>query len=197
MVKKKIALNEPTISKIPIPVTDSPLVIDLPDGQKVVLGKISNGTVIEVATWRGTGRPDSRTTRIMLGMSDGPQESFNSSNSTTDNDSKIERNSNANIRFVSLNKLQNNLSKIFNQINSQIKKIKLPSRKSKNFNVLKPVEQTTEIEIEQWLSNITDELKSKRSPVVTTNSVGPEKKARKSPKKAAVKKKTSNMGKKK
>ena len=38
-------------------------------GQKIVIGKIASGSVIEVATWRGTGRPDSRTTRLMLGMS--------------------------------------------------------------------------------------------------------------------------------
>jgi hypothetical protein len=30
---------------------------------------MTHGTVIEVATWRGTGRPDSRTNRMMLGMS--------------------------------------------------------------------------------------------------------------------------------
>jgi len=52
-----------------LPISDSALVIDLPDGQKLVVGKMSHGTVIEVATWRGTGRPDSRTNRMMLGMS--------------------------------------------------------------------------------------------------------------------------------
>lgn len=61
--------NAPKVSKLPLPVTDSPLVIDLPDGQKLVIGKMSQGSVIEVATWRGTGRPDSRTSRLMLGMS--------------------------------------------------------------------------------------------------------------------------------
>jgi hypothetical protein len=61
--------NEPKVSKLPLPATDSPLVIDLPDGQKLVIGKMSQGSVIEVATWRGTGRPDSRTSRLMLGVS--------------------------------------------------------------------------------------------------------------------------------
>ena len=61
--------NAPKVSKLPLPATDSPLVIDLPDGQKLVIGKMSQGSVIEVATWRGTGRPDSRTSRLMLGMS--------------------------------------------------------------------------------------------------------------------------------
>ena len=67
--KKSPESRVPKVSKLPLPVTDSPLVIDLPDGQKLVIGKMSQGSVIEVATWRGTGRPDSRTSRLMLGMS--------------------------------------------------------------------------------------------------------------------------------
>ena len=70
MAKKKVESNQaPVISSIPVPPSDSALVIDLPDGQKLLVGKIEAGTVIEVATWRGTGRPDSRTNRLMLGMS--------------------------------------------------------------------------------------------------------------------------------
>jgi len=65
---RKEAPRTPVVSKIPVPVSDSALVIDLPDGQKLVVGKMTHGTVIEVATWRGTGRPDSRTNRMMLGM---------------------------------------------------------------------------------------------------------------------------------
>ena len=61
--------TEPEVTS---PVTpDQPLVIDLPDGQKLVVGSMVAGSVIEVATWRGTGRPDSRTSRLMLGMSPG------------------------------------------------------------------------------------------------------------------------------
>lgn len=67
--KNNESSNEPVISSIPVPPSDSALVIDLPDGQKLLVGKIESGTVIEVATWRGTGRPDSRTNRLMLGMS--------------------------------------------------------------------------------------------------------------------------------
>lgn len=59
------------VSSIPVSPADSALVIDLPEGQKLVLGKMDEGTVIEVATWRGTGRPDSRTNRLMLGVSFG------------------------------------------------------------------------------------------------------------------------------
>lgn len=70
MTKKAVNKMNPTITNIPIAVSENPVVIDLPDGQKLVLGKMSAGSVIEVATWRGTGRPDSRTNRLMLGMSD-------------------------------------------------------------------------------------------------------------------------------
>jgi len=52
---------------------DAPVVVDLPDGQKVILGSISPGTVIEIAAWRGTERPDSRTTRIVLGVANNPE----------------------------------------------------------------------------------------------------------------------------
>ena len=68
--------NEPDIEEVEtttLPLSEReenpPLVVDLPDGQKLVVGDIKAGTVIEVATWRGTGRPDSRTHRFMLGIS--------------------------------------------------------------------------------------------------------------------------------
>ena len=69
MAKKKQESTAPEVSSLPIKQDESPLVIDLPDGQKLVVGHLANGSVIEVATWRGTGRPDSRTSRLMLGMS--------------------------------------------------------------------------------------------------------------------------------
>jgi hypothetical protein len=66
---KKESAAQPQVHRLALPVSDESLVIDLPDGQKLVVGKLATGSVIEVATWRGTGRPDSRTTRLMLGMS--------------------------------------------------------------------------------------------------------------------------------
>jgi len=69
MAKKQQDSTTPEVSSLPIKQDESPLVIDLPDGQKLVVGHLANGSVIEVATWRGTGRPDSRTSRLMLGMS--------------------------------------------------------------------------------------------------------------------------------
>jgi hypothetical protein len=79
------AEQRPKVSKLPLPVSDSPLVIDLPDGQKIVIGKMTEGSVIEVATWRGVGRPDSRTSRLMLGVGNGNvnQESDGQSSSST------------------------------------------------------------------------------------------------------------------
>ena len=71
MATKKPENSAPTVSKLPLPLTDSALVIDLPDGQKIVVGKMTQGSVIEVATWRGVGRPDSRTSRLMLGVGSG------------------------------------------------------------------------------------------------------------------------------
>ncbi|NDA82953.1 MAG: hypothetical protein EBY01_07880 [Actinobacteria bacterium] len=94
MAKKKIEAQEPAISTIPLPSQDSPLVIDLPDGQKLVVGNIAQGTVIEVATWRGTGRPDSRTNRLMLGVSSAEQaeQSQSSTSSTAVSDEGKSRN---------------------------------------------------------------------------------------------------------
>ncbi len=48
---------------------DVPFVLDLPDGQKLLVGELPPGTVIEVASWRGTDRPDNRTLRLVLGVS--------------------------------------------------------------------------------------------------------------------------------
>ncbi len=68
--------NHPVVSvdaiAAPESVDAAPVVVDLPDGQKVILGSITPGTVIEIAAWRGTERPDSRTTRIVLGVANNP-----------------------------------------------------------------------------------------------------------------------------
>ncbi len=77
--------SAPKVSKLPLPISDSPLVIDLPDGQKIVVGKMTQGSVIEVATWRGVGRPDSRTSRLMLGMGSGNVNDESDQESTAQN----------------------------------------------------------------------------------------------------------------
>ena len=85
MARKNEAPPAPVVTSLPLPSSDSVLVIDLPDGQKLLVGKMSHGTVIEVATWRGTGRPDSRTNRLMLGMSSNESEPAVNSNESQDN----------------------------------------------------------------------------------------------------------------
>jgi hypothetical protein len=69
---KDFEITSVDVADIPYSYTDShpPIIVDLPDGQKLVVGKLEAGTVIEVATWRGTGRPDSRTNRLMIGVSE-------------------------------------------------------------------------------------------------------------------------------
>jgi len=84
MARKDEAPATPVVTSLPLPSSDSVLVIDLPDGQKLLVGKMSHGTVIEVATWRGTGRPDSRTNRLMLGMSSNETEPTVNSNESQD-----------------------------------------------------------------------------------------------------------------
>jgi hypothetical protein len=86
MAKKSQVPPAPEMTALPMTSGDSPLVIDLPDGQKLVVGNLAAGSVIEVATWRGTGRPDSRTSRLMLGMSsaaqDKPADAANAANAS-------------------------------------------------------------------------------------------------------------------
>jgi hypothetical protein len=85
MASKKQEPVAPVVTSLPLPSSDSVLVIDLPDGQKLLVGKMEHGTVIEVATWRGTGRPDSRTNRLMLGMSNAEEENSQSQSEPTEN----------------------------------------------------------------------------------------------------------------
>ena len=85
MASKKQEPVAPVVTSLPLPSSDSVLVIDLPDGQKLLVGKMEHGTVIEVATWRGTGRPDSRTNRLMLGMSNADEENSQTQSESTEN----------------------------------------------------------------------------------------------------------------
>jgi hypothetical protein len=64
----EVVSSSPAITALP---TGDELVINLPEGQKVVLGKLPPGTVIEIASWRGTGPPDSHTARILLSTTPG------------------------------------------------------------------------------------------------------------------------------
>jgi len=43
------------------------LLIDLPEGPKLVMHALPANSVIEIASWRGIGNPDSRTSRVLIG----------------------------------------------------------------------------------------------------------------------------------
>ena len=157
MAKKKQESNEPVISNIPIPTSDNPMVIDLPDGQKIVLGKLSAGTVIEVATWRGTGRPDSRTNRFMLGVSDSSSTATPAAapQASTPAKSKFnlpwkrEKMTTAAEKTESSNFITRFIGGTVGSFSKALKRTQ----------DLTPVESTTDLEINAWLENLTREVK--------------------------------------
>lgn len=179
MAKKKQETQEPVISSIPIPASDNPMVIDLPDGQKIVLGKLSPGSVIEVATWRGTGRPDSRTNRFMLGVSDSSSQVAPAQAATASASEKT--------KFTLPWKRE--------KMTTEVKKSESPnliarligntvgsfSKALKRTQDLTPVETTTDLEINAWLANLSREVKEEIKPVVPRKA---------SAKKAVIKKKS-------
>lgn len=135
-------------SELPISTSDAPLVIDLPDGQKIVLGRIASGAVIEVATWRGTGRPDSRTNRIMLGMSD---------TSSLDQSGQGQKSENAPKKVKSRSKRRSL---------SFAPKIQLPqaiTEKLSRYTAKAPVEETHDLEIDAWIEKLSADLQEKKS----------------------------------
>lgn len=57
------ALKEATEIKTP------ELTIDLPHNQKLTIGQLKPNTIVEIATWRGTGAPDENSVRMLIGAS--------------------------------------------------------------------------------------------------------------------------------
>jgi hypothetical protein len=200
--------NVPKVSKLPLPATDSPLVIDLPDGQKLVIGRMSQGSVIEVATWRGTGRPDSRTSRLMLGVSsNAPKDAMDDNDSESPETDKPVAPESGVERYVFLT--QQFLYKIWTAIKPQLKKagplakrlitllqsrglpkIKLSRNpKSPKVTVVTPSENS---EIDAWLNKITEKAeKSVALAASRSTNNGKVKKAPSSARKSAKKKKAS------
>lgn len=157
MARKKIEPVEAKVSKIPIELSDAPLVIDLPDGQKIILGKMQNGAVIEVATWHGTGRPDSRTNRFMIGMTSGDSVSPNQSDPKSSDQSSTKKMRSIDSK-VALKKVDGFLTMANSLFNSLTLPLKNALNKTKE---LAPVETTTELEINAWLNSITSEATKK------------------------------------
>lgn len=171
MVKKINAENnsQPILSNIPVSDSANPLVIDLPDGQKLVIGKLESGAVIEVATWRGTGRPDSRTNRLMLGMtsqadasssahspSAGAKPNINYSSSAPEQKRKVDI---ASIIVFVKTHLIGRLN-----MHSLLAMLKYPrtaiGKLLEKSNELAPVDTTTELNINQWLQEISLEAQA-------------------------------------
>lgn len=162
MAKKKQVATEPAITNIPIPASDNPMVIDLPDGQKIVLGKLSPGSVIEVATWRGTGRPDSRTNRFMLGVSDSSSQvaPAQAVKASTSEKSKFTLPWKREKMTTEVEKSESpNL--IARLIGSTVGSF---SKALKRTQDLTPVETTTDLEINAWLENLSREVKEETKP---------------------------------
>jgi hypothetical protein len=149
MARKNQENPAPVVTSLPLPSSDSVLVIDLPDGQKLLVGKMNHGTVIEVATWRGTGRPDSRTNRLMLGMSSSESEAqVNSQNA--EEDLVVDKRS---VKYwiwlaAQIVKKMKDLS-----ITASLKIKALISKKSIMPKSSKPVE-SIEDDVQAWLDNI-------------------------------------------
>jgi hypothetical protein len=158
MTKKKVTKMNPTITNIPIAVSDNPVVIDLPDGQKLVLGKLSAGSVIEVATWRGTGRPDSRTNRLMLGMSDTTPISSENSQQVEVKAAKKLSLPFGSITMPDIGGLLVKFKSMNKAVGSAITSFKKAIEKSRS---LTPVETTADLDINAWIENISREVEAK------------------------------------
>ena len=40
--------------------------VELPEGHQLIIGEMPPGTVVEVATWQGVGRPDESANRFLI-----------------------------------------------------------------------------------------------------------------------------------
>lgn len=169
MAKKDVAPEAPVVTTLPLPNSDNAMVIDLPDGQKLVVGKMETGTVIEVATWRGTGRPDSRTTRLMLGVSS--QEKVTESNAQSSTPQKASK-------VPALDSVKSSVVGIAKKVVSKVSGI---ASKAKKFKVEKPstsptlaapsattaVSKDTDTEVQAWLDSIIAKSEKKEAAQAT------------------------------
>jgi hypothetical protein len=173
MSKKKAVTSAPVVTNLPLPISDTPLVIDLPDGQKLVIGKMSQGSVIEVATWRGTGRPDSRTSRLMLGMSSAAAavQAEAAQVVTAAAPKKVFANNKIDIRAL-ISRI--NVAPVIDLIKS------LRAKAPKRIEIVKekePEEFTSTVDIDEWLAKITSKAEAKRVASTKSPTKAPAKKA--------------------
>ena len=149
MARKNEENSAPVVTSLPLPSSDSVLVIDLPDGQKLLVGKMNHGTVIEVATWRGTGRPDSRTNRLMLGMSSSDTEGQVNSQDSQD-DMVVDKRS-VKYWIWLAGQISRKVKDLFVTLLLKVKS--LVSKKSISSKPSKPAD-TIEDDVQAWLDNI-------------------------------------------
>jgi hypothetical protein len=197
MAKKSQVPPTPEMTALPMTGGDSPLVIDLPDGQKLVVGNLAAGSVIEVATWRGTGRPDSRTSRLMLGMSSAQEKPADAAGVTGASASEAKKDAS----FVS--KILGAVRTLFGKANAPRAAIRKSRSEKKSsaplIEKVSPAARTSEAgEVDDWLNSILEKSAKKQSSEkdvavksVTEKKAAPVKKTvKKAPAKKAVAKKT-------
>jgi hypothetical protein len=192
MAKKSQVPPAPEMTSLPMTSGDSPLVIDLPDGQKLVVGNLAAGSVIEVATWRGTGRPDSRTSRLMLGMSSAQEKPADAAPTEPKKETS----------FVA--KLLRVLRTLIGKAGALLASAKKSRGAQKSsaplIETVTPAARTAEAgEVDDWLNSILEKSAKKQASAkevavksVTEKKVAPAKKAvKKAPAKKAVAKKST------
>jgi hypothetical protein len=188
MAKRQDKTSTPKVTSLPLPISDTPLVIDLPDGQKIVIGKMQAGSVIEVATWRGTGRPDSRTNRLMMGMNNGdtsptPAESENKS----DESKEIQASDFKTRGLNAIKRLVGQAQTLSSQLSLQLKKRKTSETKIQTASEESTSDLAAASEVDEWLKKVLERSERKSARARGKTSSTP-KKAAKTGKKSAHKK---------
>lgn len=152
MAKKQNVSGTPKVTSLPLPISDTPLVIDLPDGQKIVIGKLQQGSVIEVATWRGTGRPDSRTNRLMMGMNNGEAPTTQPESGQSSDKSQVEVVSDWKSRALNTaKKLADQTKTLVTQLSIKVKKQKSRIAKIQPANQESSSALASASEVDEWL----------------------------------------------
>jgi hypothetical protein len=188
MAKKQEDTGAPKVTSLPLPISDTPLVIDLPDGQKIVIGKMQPGSVIEVATWRGTGRPDSRTNRLMMGMNNGE-----SANPATDVEKKTEAtnvNQSADLKSKAIfiaKQLGTKAQNLISQVSLQLKNRKPIAAKIQPASQESASDLASASEVDEWLQKVLERSEKRTAKALEQKASAP-KKPVKAVKKSAPKK---------
>jgi hypothetical protein len=194
MAKKQEETTAPKVTSLPLPISETPLVIDLPDGQKIVIGKLQPGSVIEVATWRGTGRPDSRTNRLMMGMNNGETSAAQPDSEQTSSTSQSTQASDWKTKatFAAKN-LVNKTQAFVSQSLSKLKKEKSVTAQIQPANQESASALASASEVDEWLKKVLEQSEKKTAKALekkatTPNKAVAPKKATKTVKKTAAKK---------